>query len=93
MASASASPMICSATGSHRKFRPTSRAMLMRCPTVTVRWPISTSAFGLARDLMQSNQFSMWPRATEPLPSHLFASLGSGGFFTKCADWSRTYCD
>ena len=55
----------------------------MRCPTVTVRWPISTSAFGLARDLMQSNQFSMWPRATEPLPSHLFASLGSGGFFTK----------
>src|SRR4051812_40601700 len=57
---ASASPVICSALGSQVSLRPRRRAMLPRWQMVAVRWPISTSATGGLRDLMQARKSAWW---------------------------------
>ena len=54
--------------------------MLARWQTVIERWPISTSASGRWRVLMQSSQFWICGLAIQPGPSQISAFAGSGGF-------------
>ncbi len=55
------------------------------------RWPISTSAFGRSRDLMQSSQFWMCGRAIQPSPSHLSPARPDRARPSRSRPgWSRT---
>ena len=76
---ASLSSTNCSASGFHFSLRPSSRVMFSRWQTLIERWPISTSALGSSRLLMQSSQFWMCGRAIQPSPSHLSLHGRLGG--------------